>query len=173
MTPALDVAMPAHLEPSAEVREHIKDSEGLHLTPYRCPGDECTQGYGHTKGITDDSPPITVEIAERWLTEDIAVAVDTVRSWVRRTLTQGQFDALVSFVFNLGPGAPGKRDGFVWLARRNGTRGIHSTLLTKLNARDDAGAAEEFPRWVFGGGKRLGGLETRRAKEKAMFEREK
>ena len=67
-------------------------------------------------------------------------------------LTQPQFDALVSFVFNVGAGAFRK-----------------STLLKKLNAGDYAEATAEFPRWVKGGGKTLPGLVVRRAAEMLLF----
>ncbi|MCY1305462.1 Lysozyme RrrD [compost metagenome] len=71
---------------------------------------------------------------------------------MRVPLSQGQFDALASFVFNLGSGNL-----------------QCSTLLRKLNAKDYAGAADEFPRWNKAGGKVLAGLTRRRAAERALF----
>ena len=71
---------------------------------------------------------------------------------VSAELTQSQFDALVSFTYNLGASA---------LAR--------STLLKKLNAGDYAGAAEEFERWDKCNGKPLAGLARRRHAEKSLF----
>ncbi len=68
-------------------------------------------------------------------------------------LTQGQWDALSSFVYNLGPGALEK-----------------STLLRLLNAGDYSGAAAQFDRWVYASGKKLSGLVKRRAAERALFE---
>jgi lysozyme len=68
------------------------------------------------------------------------------------SLTQGQYDALCSFVFNLG-----------CMALRN------STLLRKLNASDNLGAAEEFKKWDHAGGRVLAGLTIRRAKEAQLF----
>ena len=67
-------------------------------------------------------------------------------------LSQSQFDALVSLVFNIGGGAFRK-----------------STLLQKLNAGDYAGASNEFMRWIKAKGRVLGGLVTRRAAERALF----
>ena len=75
-----------------------------------------------------------------------------VSNLVKVKLTQGQFDALVSFAYNLG-------------ARALST----STLLQKLNAGDYTGAADEFPRWNKAGGKVLPGLTWRREAERALF----
>jgi len=72
---------------------------------------------------------------------------------------------LVSILFNVGPGAKGEKDGIIVLSN-----GQPSTLLTKLNAKDYAGAADEFPRWCHGAGNTpLGGLITRRGRERALF----
>lgn len=162
--------MPAEMKPSAEVRAFIQAHEGLSLTAYCCPSGEWTQGYGHTKGITADSPPIPVETAKRWLDEDLESAAAIVHKRVRVPLEQGQFDALVSIVFNIGPGLPGVRDGIIWLKRRaGGGLATPSTLLSKLNACDYAGAAAEFHRWKYSAGKVLSGLVKRRAEEAAMF----
>lgn len=163
--------MAAEMKPSAEVRAFIQAHEGLRLAVYCCPGGEWTQGWGHTKGVTADSPPITVEMAKRWLDEDLQAAAAIVRKHVRVPLEQGQFDALVSIVFNIGPGLPGVRDGIVWLKRRaGGGLATPSTLLSKLNACDYAGAANEFHRWKYSAGKVLSGLVKRRAEEAAMFQ---
>lgn len=169
---AAELHLPVEMHPSPALHAFVAEQEGLRLEPYLCPGNECTQGYGHTKGVTMESPTITVETAQRWLTEDLEEAAAIVRKHVTVPLTQGQFDALTSFMFNIGPGAPGKRDGLVWLRRMNGDTGrrpVHSTLLAKLNSGDYAGAAEEFARWTHAGGRQLDGLVKRRARERAMF----
>ena len=82
-------------------------------------------------------------------------AAQAVTALVRAPMTQCQFDALVSFVFNTGAQAFSC-----------------STLLEKLNAGDMAGAAAEFPRWCFATGKRLPGLVARRAAEAALFSKQ-
>jgi len=84
---------------------------------------------------------------------------------VTSPLTQNQFDALVSILFNVGPGAKGVKDGIITLKS-----GVPSTLLRMLNLSIYAGAADEFPKWCHGlGGALLPGLVTRRARERALF----
>lgn len=129
----------------------IKKFEGLKTKAYLCPAGVLTIGYGHTHGvITGDV--CTAEQAEVWLKEDCLVAELTLSADVNVSLSQNQFDALVSFIFNLGSG-----------------NFIKSTLLQKLNARDYAGAADEFGKWVNAGGRKLPGLVKRRAAEKMLF----
>jgi lysozyme len=138
--------------------EFIRPTEGLKLTVYCCSGGKLTQGYGHTGGVTKASPPITREQAEKWLIEDLDKAAAIVRRKVKVPLTQGQFDAMTSFVFN------------------NKLREFYnSTMLRLLNAGDYAGAAAQLPRWCKvvkpdGTVKVEPGLVTRRAKEREMFE---
>lgn len=129
----------------------IKQSEGIFLQAYRCPANVLTIGYGHTAGV-QPGDVITAEQADTFLQEDVAESVRAVNRLVTVPLTQNQFDALVSFVFNLGIG-----------------NFRTSTLLKKLNAGDYSGAAEEFPRWVRAGGKQLPGLIKRRDAEKTLF----
>lgn len=104
--------------------------------------------------MTQNSPEITEADAVKYLKEDVQTAEDTVRRLVATSvpLTQNQFDALVSFVFNIGE-----------------TQFASSTMLTKLKASDYAGAAEEFDRWKFAAGVVSNGLVNRRAKEKLFF----
>lgn len=130
----------------------IKSFEGLRLSAYRCPADVWTIGYGTTAGVKPGQT-ITKERAEELLREDVKRFEGYVDRLVKVPLTQGMFDALVSFTYNLGPGALEK-----------------STLLDQLNRSDYDGAAEQFGRWVKGGGKTLPGLVRRRAAERALFE---
>jgi GH24 family phage-related lysozyme (muramidase) len=132
----------------------IKAHEGLRLQAYPDPGsggEPWTIGWGHTGGVKRGDV-ITLEQAEKFLAEDIAEAQAGIRALVKVPLTDGQLWALTSFVFNLGTGALAK-----------------STLLRRLNARDYAGAASEFGRWINAAGKPMPGLVRRRAEEKAMF----
>ena len=163
---AAELHLPAEMSPSAQVQAFVASEEGLRLAPYCCPSGYWTQGYGHTAGVTRDSPPITVEVAQRWLADDLDIAAEVVRRHVRVPLTQGQFDALTSFVFNIGPGAKGRKDGFAVLQS-----GKPSTLLSKLNQGQYEEAAAEFLKWTRGGGRVLPGLVKRRAAEMQMFER--
>lgn len=130
----------------------IKSFESCRLKAYLCPAGVWTIGYGHTSGVRPNDE-ISQAQAERYLKADLVRVEQDVRILVRVPLTQGQFDALVSFAFNCG------------------TRALStSTLLRKLNVRDYAGAAEEFMRWVFANGKRFAGLERRRRLERRLFE---
>lgn len=129
----------------------IKEFEGLRLQAYQCSANVWTIGYGHTADVGENDV-ITEEEALHFLHQDLAESERAVNQYVHVPLTQNQFDALVSFVFNLGAG------NF-----RN------STLLKKLNAGDDDGAAQEFGRWIHVGGKALPGLVRRREAERALF----
>lgn len=134
----------------------IKQFEGCKLTAYQDSIGVWTIGYGWTKPV--DGKPIRAgmtikqETAERLLKTGLVSYENDVSRLVKVDLTQGQFDALVSFTYNLG-------------ARSLST----STLLRKLNAGDYAGAADEFLRWNKAGGKVLNGLTRRREAERALF----
>jgi lysozyme len=130
----------------------IKSFEGLRLSAYKCPADVWTIGYGTTAGVKPGQT-ITKERADELLRDDLKRFEGYVDRLVKVPLTQGQYDALVSFTYNLGPGALEK-----------------STLLEQLNRGDYDSAAEQFGRWVFAGGRKLAGLAKRRAAEKALFE---
>ena len=134
----------------------IKQFEGCKLTAYQDSVGVWTIGYGWTQPV-DGKPirsgmTIKQESAERLLKTGLVSYESDVSRLVKLGLTQGQFDALVSFTYNLG-------------ARSLST----STLLRKLNAGDYAGAADEFLRWNKAGGKVLNGLTRRREAERALF----
>lgn len=129
----------------------IKQSEGLETTAYLCPAGVWTIGYGHTHGVKRGDA-VTGRQAEEYLREDLQVGELTVNTNAKAVLTQGQFDALVAFVFNVGAG-----------------NFVRSTLLRKLNAGDYAGAAAEFGRWIYAGKTELPGLIRRRAAERELF----
>jgi len=99
-----------------------------------------------------DSPPITEEEGLELLMLDIAKFERAVGRLITAPLNQNQFDALTSFAFNLGGGALQQ-----------------STLRRRVNREDYEGAAEEFPRWVFAGGRKLKGLIKRRYAERQLF----
>lgn len=129
----------------------IKSFEGLRLTSYRCPAGVWTIGYGHTITAKPDMT-ITEEQAEDLLLGDLRHFEKCVSKHIAVPLEQHQFDALVSFCYNVGCGALMK-----------------STLRRKLNAGDYEGAADELLRWNKAGGKELRGLTRRRKAERAMF----
>jgi len=134
----------------------INQFEGCKLTAYQDSVGIWTIGYGWTQPV--DGKPIRAgmtikqETAERLLKTGLVSYESDVSRLVKVGVTQGQFDALVSFTYNLG-------------ARSLST----STLLRKLNAGDYAGAADEFLRWNKAGGKVLNGLTRRREAERALF----
>ena len=134
----------------------IKEFEGCKLTAYQDSVGVWTIGYGWTQPV--DGKPIRAgmtikqETAERLLKTGLVSYESDVSRLVKVGLTQGQFDALVSFTYNLG-------------ARSLST----SILLRKLNAGDYAGAADELLRWNKAGGKVLNGLTRRREAERALF----
>ena len=132
----------------------IKKFECFYPNTYICPAGYPTIGYGHLikKGETFDRP-ISEEEAELLLRQDIQIAERAVLRLITVPLTQGQFDALVSFTFNLGAGA---------LQR--------STLRQKVNKQLHSEVPVEFMRWVWAGGKKLNGLIRRRVSEFNFYE---
>lgn len=138
-------------------------SEGLVLHAYVDPGtggEPITIGYGHTGGVRMGDV-CTQEQAEAWLRSDCEWATALVNELVTVPLTQGQFNSLTSFAFNMGPGAKGVKDGFRVLANGN-----VPTIRRNLDAQNYAGAANEFPKWA---NPPLPGLVIRRARERNMF----
>ncbi|ECO9767134.1 lysozyme [Salmonella enterica] len=137
----------------------IKQFEGCRLTAYPDPGTggaPWTIGFGWTHPVDGKPvrPGMTIDqaTADRLLKTGLVGYENDVLKVARVKLTQGQFDALVSFAYNVG-------------SRALST----STLLKKLNAGDITGAADEFLRWNKAGGKVLNGLTHRREAERALF----
>lgn len=132
----------------------IKSFEKLRLTAYKAVATEkyYTWGWGHYGADVPKDGTLTVEKAQEIFEKDVAKFVAAVNKGLKRKATQNQFDAMVSFTFNVGEQAF-----------------ADSTLLKKFNAGDFAGAADEFDRWNKSGGVVLQGLKNRRAAEKALF----
>jgi len=166
----------------------IKTSEELKLRAYLCPANRLTIGYGHVllpkfdaglfknispealtriiaecrkrKTLTNEARSllyINQKQAETLLTQDASQTALFINSVTPVEFTQNQFDALCSLVFNIGQ-----------------ANYAESTLRQKLKAGDFSGAAAEFDRWIYGTvdgkKKKLNGLITRRAAERALFE---
>ncbi len=132
----------------------IRRFEGFSAMPYLCPAGYLTVGYGHVVKNPDAfRQPITEDEATEILTVDVETAEHAMLRLISVPLTDGQFDALVSFTFNLGAGA---------LQR--------STLRRKVNREDHEDAAAEFLRWVWAGGRKLNGLIRRRQAEAALYQ---
>jgi lysozyme len=130
----------------------IKSFEGLELKAYKDSVGVVTIGYGSTGPHVSMGQSITETQAEALLLSDVTRFEKGVSDLVKVTLTQYQFDALVSFSFNLGLGNLKS-----------------STLLRKLNSLDYKGASLEFARWNKAGGRVLAGLTRRRLAEKELF----
>lgn len=145
----------------------IKHHEKCVRHTYFCPANRLTIGYGHLclegdfylQGYSveeasknPDKFSITYLEVEDLLKKDLGKAESAVERLIKVKLTDNQFNALVSFTFNLGSGALGK-----------------STLRRKLNLKDYEGASKEFPRWVYANKKKLDGLVIRREEERELF----
>lgn len=131
----------------------IKHYEGLYLTTYVCPAGDLTIGYGHRHDVQPDEH-ITEEQADQFLQEDLAVVYRVIEHDIKVPLSQNQFDALCSLIFNIG-----------------GAHFNRSTLLAKLNLKDYVGAAKEFKRWDYVDGQIVVGLKDRRDAEYQLFMR--
>ena len=138
--------------------ELIKQFEGLSLVPYLCPANIPTIGWGNTfyenmKKVTMQDGPITREKADSLFNFLVTTNfVNVVNRLVIVDINQNQFDALVSFVYNIGGGNFEK-----------------STLLKKVNQSDFISASLEFEKWNKANGKILNGLTKRRLAEKELF----
>ena len=135
----------------------INTFEGLELNPYLCPAGVPTIGIGMThypdgKTVTMKDHAITELQANILLGAVLIHYANAVTRYVKVTITQNQFDALVDFAYNLGNSAL-----------------LGSTLLKKLNVRDYNGAAEQFLVWTHAGGVISAGLERRRMAERTLF----
>jgi len=131
-----------------------KAKRGIEITavPYICPAGFWTIGYGHL--CDPKHPPINEEEAEVYLARDLQTALAATLRYcpVLATEPEGRLAAIVDFTFNLGAG-----------------RLQTSTLRRRINQRDWANVAPELRRWVYGGGRVLPGLVTRRVAESALF----
>ena len=139
----------------------IKKHEGFRAKAYKCPADKWTIGYGHTGGV-NSGDVISEKQAEEFLRADLAIA-ERALNRTRLQLNQNQFDALVSFIFNVGVGRP--------KSHPNGPSGfLGSTLLIKARHDvNDPSIADEFRKWVYAGDKVLNGLVRRRREEADLY----
>ncbi len=130
----------------------VKRGTEITAIPYICPAGYWTIGYGHL--CDAKHPPITEAEAEGYLATDLITALNATLRYcpVLATEPQGRLAAIADFTFNLGAG-----------------RLQTSTLRRRVNQRDWAAAATELRRWVYGGGKVLPGLVTRREAEAALL----
>lgn len=137
---------------SAAALSAIQLHEGVVQTAYLDPVGIPTICAGHTEGVFLGQQR-TLKECEAMLKEDVSYAGKAIARCTKVDLTQEQYDALTSFVFNVG-----------------GSAYCTSTLVRKLNAGDCFGSASQFDRWVYAKGRKLPGLIKRRAAERALFE---
>ena len=130
----------------------IKHFEGFSTTVYTCPAGYATIGYGHLIKKDESFKTIKEDDAQVLLRSDAESAERAVLRFIDVPLTDGQFDALVSFTFNLGSGA---------LQR--------STLRRKVNRHAHGEVPGQLKRWVWAGGRKLNGLIARRRMESALY----
>ena len=130
----------------------IKSFEGVRLLAYKCPAGILTIGYGHTGSDVTKGKTITLNEAENLLKKDLKKYESAVNNSVKVPLNQNQFDALVSWTYNVGVGAM-----------------ANSTLLKKLNAGLYHEVPTQLKRWNKASGKVLSGLVRRREAESALF----
>lgn len=129
----------------------IKKFEGIKTKAYKCPAGVWTIGYGHTKGV-QKGDTCTMAQAVEFLKEDLKVCEYAIYDFVKVELNQNQFDALCSFIYNVGTGAF-----------------QNSTMRKFINAGHFPLAAGQFDRWNKADGVVLEGLVRRRAAEKELF----
>lgn len=140
---------------SQEGIDFIKEVEGYSEFPYVCAGGKMTIGYGHVIKDNESFPTgVTKKTAEMLLRKDVEIAEKAVSQLVKTELLQNQFDALVSFVYNVGVQAFKE-----------------STLLKCLNANEFRNVPLQLKRWVYAKGKVNRGLTNRRLKEIQVFEK--
>jgi lysozyme len=132
--------------------ELIKRHEGVRLTAYKCPAGVLTIGYGHTGKDVTVGKVITEAEAEKLLRGDLSTAESEVNKRLSK-LNQNQYDALVSFVFNIGIGS------------------FRMSTLLRIAQKtpNDSQIRLEFAKWVRGGGIVLPGLVTRRKEEAELY----
>ncbi len=130
----------------------IKKFEGCELEAYKCAAGVWTIGYGSTKGVKEGNT-ITQEEADKLLLDEMEEYEGYINDMVNVDLKQNEFDALVSWVYNLGS-----------------SNLSSSTLLQKLNTKEWDDVPNQIKRWNKAGGKVLQGLIRRREAEALLFE---
>ena len=140
------------METSNEGISLIQKFEGCELEAYQCSAGVWTIGYGHTKDVVEGMT-ITKEQAEQMLVDELHEYENYINEYVTVALSQNQFDALVSWVYNLGP-----------------ANLKASTMLKVLNSGKYEDVPAQMKRWNKAGGKVLEGLIRRREAEACLFQ---
>lgn len=140
------------MKTSEEGKALIKKFEGCELEAYQCSANVWTIGYGHTAGV-NEGDVCTQEDADRMLAEDLEEFEGYVREAVNVPLEQNEFDALIAWTYNLGPGSLQS-----------------STMLKRINESNFDEVPNEMRRWNKSGGQVLDGLVRRREAEALLFQ---
>lgn len=148
---------------SAKGIKLIKHYEGCSLTAYQDSVGVWTIGYGTTTNVKPGMK-ITQKQADEFLLSDIKKFESLVNKAVTSRINQDQFDALISFIYNIGPGKKDVKDGLITLKN-----GKPSTLLNDVNASRFSQTAKDFLSWNKAGGVVLNGLVKRRQSESTLF----
>lgn len=130
----------------------IAEFEGFSSTVYRCQAGVRTIGYGHTRDVVDGQT-ITKEDALRLLMSELSTLQKALASVIHVDVTEGQFVAILSLVYNIGVG-----------------KFRTSTLLRELNKENFVNAGNEFARWIYVKKQPNEGLMKRREKEREVFD---
>ncbi len=130
----------------------IKSFEGFRSHPYLDVANIPTIGYGHTKNVTLAMPGIAENIACDLLQQDLHPCEISIQRLIKVELSQGEYDAIASFIFNLGSGSFQR-----------------STLRQKINRNEKQDAAKEFLKWCYAAGRKNKGLLRRRYAEMQLF----
>lgn len=151
---------------SASGGNFIRNYEAFRSVPYKDIVGYTTWGFGHKRVGTEPVPRSITRVDALALFErDIAPFEAILNRALKVQLNQNQFDAMMSLLYNTGPGVPGIKDGVIVLKS-----GKPSTLLTDVNNRAFDLAAAEFPKWDNAGGKEVDGLLARRKMERVVFQ---
>lgn len=139
------------MKASQQAYNLIREFEGLRLQSYQCPSGIWTIGYGHTTNVAPNTVISQLQ-ANLLLQEDIAQCERTLNKY-NLALTQNMYDALISFIYNVGAG------------------NFHrSALLSKVKANPyDSSISDEFLKWIHSKGKPLAGLQRRRMAEMKLY----
>ncbi|MEQ4616713.1 MAG: lysozyme [Corticimicrobacter sp.] len=141
----------------------VPSHEGRNLVAYLDPIGIPTICEGWTRGVQLGDVATDAQcddLTQRGLLEADAVFQRWVPESVRANMPASAYAMFLSFIYNVGPGGHGVKDGFVWLKS-----GRHSSMLLQLQAGNIVDACQQLPAWVTAGGRKLRGLERRRAEE--------
>ncbi len=151
---AIVFTIDSELSVSENGLRHIANEEGCRLKAYQCSANVWTVGLGHTKGVTKNTQITKHQAAENFV-KDVAAAERIVKKHITQTPSQGEYDMMVSFVYNLGAG-----------------NFASSTLLKLFNQGESIAACKQYPRWIYVNGKsclivesNCPGIPKRRSKE--------